>query len=80
MGLSSHTHQPIYIPLCFFYIAISLVTRQSVNDNRTAEGFRYKTDNIDIYSNSWGPSDNGYTTKNLAIVETRALSEGANKV
>ena len=51
-----------------------------MDDFRTAKGLRYKTDNIDIYSNSWGPADNGYTIKNLAAVETRALSEGANKV
>ena len=70
----------ISLPLCFILKAISLVTGQSVDDNRTAKGLRYKTDNIDIYSISWGPADNGYTIKNLAAVETRALSEGANKV
>ena len=64
----------------FAFKGIRLFNGNSADENRTAYGFGYKTDKIDIYSNSWGPSDNGYTVKSLSLPEKRALSYGASRV
>jgi hypothetical protein len=45
-----------------------------------ANGLKYKRDQIDIYSNSWGPLDNGYSVKGPGIEEIKALKYGALKV
>jgi hypothetical protein len=35
---------------------------------------------IDIYSNSWGPSDDGETFSSLASIQREALQTGVTKV
>jgi len=40
----------------------------------------HKLDEIDIYSNSWGPGDMGYKIEGPGTLTSKALEHGANKV
>lgn len=73
--------QVIQIITKLFYIeGIRVFNGASPNENRTAAGFRYKQNEIDIYSNSWGPSDNGYFIKSPGLEERQALEQGVKHV
>ena len=43
-----------------FYIGIKILDG-SVTDSVEAEAFRHECEEVDIYSMSWGPSDDGMT-------------------
>ena len=49
-------------------------------DNDTANALGYKSHQIEIYSNSWGPSDNGYLIHGPGRIVKHALKEGVNLV
>ena len=49
-------------------------------DNDTANALGYKNHQIEIYSNSWGPSDNGYLIHGPGRIVKHALKEGVNLV
>ena len=40
----------------------------------------FKQDSIDIYSNSWGPKDNGFTVEGIGPLVSETFENGANKV
>ncbi len=51
------------------------------HDEPTERGLRYKRNKqIHIYSNSWGPSDNGRTVKGPGPLVKEALKNGARRV
>jgi hypothetical protein len=68
--------------ISFFYLdtGIRLFDGVSVEPKHIVRGFRYKRDVIDIYSNSWGPADNGYTTRRPKPRMQRALEDGVKFV
>ncbi|KAH3799242.1 hypothetical protein DPMN_152848 [Dreissena polymorpha] len=45
-----------------------------------AAALNYKLSDIDIFSNSWGPSDNGQSFAPLPSVVNAAFKEGVEKV
>lgn len=49
-------------------------------DALEAKALSYKRDYIDIYSNSWGPSDKGFEVVGPDKLTQSALEDGAQKV
>jgi len=49
-------------------------------DDKEAEALEFKREYIDIYSNSWGPSDKGFEVEGPGPKTLKALKEGAQKV
>ena len=49
-------------------------------DLSEASSLGHAQDNIHIYSNSWGPKDNGFTVEALGPLVTRTLESGAREV
>ena len=45
-----------------------------------AKGLRHKRNQIDIYSNSWGPADNGYGIEGPSLEGQKSLKHGASQV
>jgi hypothetical protein len=52
----------------------------SVADVVEAASLSYNSDHIDVYSNSWGPNDDGQTLEGPGPLATKALINGATKV
>ena len=48
--------------------------------SQEAESFRFRNDLIQIYSNSYGPLDNGFTVGGPGYVSQLALSKAVNDV
>ena len=68
---------------CFFFhffAGIRLFNGISVNTESIARGFGYMKNVIDVYSNSWGPADSGFSLKRLGRREENVLEEGAKYV
>ncbi|XP_055355471.1 neuroendocrine convertase 1-like [Paramacrobiotus metropolitanus] len=51
----------------------------TVTDRVEAESFSFNNDYIDIYSSSWGPSDNGRTVEKPGSMAARALEKGVKE-
>ena len=49
-------------------------------DLSEASSLSHAQDSVHIYSNSWGPKDNGFTVEALGPLVTRTLESGARKV
>jgi hypothetical protein len=49
-------------------------------DTPTSKGLRHKRKKIHIYSNSWGPLDNGYMVHRIGPRVQKSLEYGAKKV
>ena len=49
-------------------------------DLSEASSLSHAQDSIHIYSNSWGPKDDGFTVEALGPLVTRTLESGARKV
>ena len=45
-----------------------------------ASALSYQNDYIQVYSNSWGPPDNGFLVQGPGYYSERVLKEGAYKV
>ena len=52
----------------------------ATTDSTDASAVSYFRNNIDIYSNSWGPADNGVTVDGPKYLTSLALKEGAEMV
>ena len=52
----------------------------STTDAQDATAINYRLDEIDIYSNSWGPSDFGFFVARPGIFMTEAFKNGARSV
>ena len=53
---------------------------EKASDADTARALSHATNLIDIYSNSWGPNDNGLAVEGPGPLTQRALKHGAEKV
>ena len=45
-----------------------------------ASSLGHRQDNIHIYSNSWGPKDNGFTVEDIGPLVAKIFENGAKKV
>ena len=59
---------------------IRLVTYYGATDIQEATALTYRNNRIDIYSNSWGPHDNGYSVGGPGQLARRAFETGVKKV
>ncbi|XP_022791780.1 furin-like isoform X2 [Stylophora pistillata] len=58
---------------------IRILGKNALTDNLKAKGISFKPDYVDIYSNSWGPSDSGFEIGEAGVVTEEALKQGAVK-
>jgi hypothetical protein len=49
-------------------------------DMSEARAFSWLNNKIDIYSNSWGPIDDGMTVRKIGPLALRALEDGIRRV
>ena len=59
---------------------IRLLSFYGTTDIQEATALNFKYNNIDIYSNSWGPHDTGYTVQRPGQLANRAFEMGVEKV
>jgi len=52
----------------------------TVTDAREAKALNHAIQFVDIYSNSWGPPDNGKYMEHLSDLTKMALSKGISQV
>lgn len=64
----------------FLPSGIRLFITKKASDADEARALSYATDYIDIYSNSWGPFDWGFTLAGPGYLTKRALRNGVVKV
>ena len=57
-----------------------LLLGNSVTDAQDASALSHNRNDIDIYSNSWGPSDYGFTVSGPEPLVDQALMEGVTQV
>ena len=62
-----------------YFIGIRIFSNKTTTDE-IENGLGYKSDKIDIYSNSWGPSDYGRSVMGPGLKGKKALKQGALKV
>lgn len=53
---------------------------EELTDELTAKGLGFRQNYVDIYSNSWGPEDNGREVAEVGVMTEKVLSQGAFKV
>jgi hypothetical protein len=71
-----------YILLLCAYSGIQLFVKDDATDADEARAFYRKDINpskADIFSNSWGPKDNGYTTRGPRPLSAAALKLGTEE-
>ena len=49
-------------------------------DVTEAQALSYQDDTVSVYSNSWGPSDNGYVVEGPGVLVQQTLSQAVVKV
>ena len=59
---------------------IRLFVDRKATDAKEAQALRFKRDHIDIYSNSWGPSDKGFEVVGPGHLTQETLKDGVEKV
>ena len=64
----------------FLYSGIRLTNPTLASDADEARAFSHANDHIDIYSNSWGPSDWGSVVRGPGHLSQLALRRGTEKV
>ncbi|KAM7438593.1 hypothetical protein ABFA07_011908 [Porites harrisoni] len=52
---------------------------KGLTDAVKAKGLGFRRDYVDIYSNSWGPEDNGHGVAEIGVMTENVLSQGALK-
>ena len=67
------------IPSLFFNIGL-LLLGAPFGDGQTAGALSHNRNDIDIYSNSWGPSDFGFAVDGPGSLTRQAFMEGATEV
>ena len=68
---------------CFFFVGIRLFANLSSTDAQEAQAFynaRINVDRVQIFSNSWGPKDNGYYIRAPGRLAREALKMGTTEV
>lgn len=53
---------------------------KKATDDKEANALKFKREYIDIYSNSWGPSDKGFEVEGPGNKTLKAFKEGAEEV
>ena len=69
--------------LCFTYYHLfvkGIALLGSMTDLNEARSLSYKRNVADIYSNSWGPYDSGYTVEGPGHLTSLAFERGAAEV
>ena len=67
-------------PCTVGFVGIRLFFDKKASDADEARALSHATDHIDIYSNSWGPDDRGFSVTGPGPLTQRVLEHGANKV
>ena len=62
----------------FIYIGIALLGAGT--DMNEASSLTFANNIVDIYSNSWGPGDDGLTVDGPGMLTTMALEDGVTEV
>ena len=63
-----------------FSVFLGLRLLGATTDLNEARALSYANDIIDVYSNSWGPSDTGSLVSGPQMLMRMALKNGANEV
>lgn len=69
--------------LFFFFVNVGLrVYDKNIRSTDATESaaFSYRTEVIDIYSNSWGPGDLGWQVQGPGVLGSKAIEHGIKKV
>ena len=53
---------------------------KELTDALKAKGLGYRQDYVDIYSNSWGPKDNGFEVAEVGVMTEEVIRRGALEV
>lgn len=69
-----------FIGLFLTCLDIRLFVNEKAPDEKEAAALKFKREYIDIYSNSWGPSDKGFEVEGPGNKTLKALKEGAEEV
>lgn len=64
----------------FKIVGIRLFKESKASDTEEAKAFKFERNLIDIYSNSWGPVDNGFFIRGPGRKAKKALQDGVRKV
>ena len=59
---------------------LKLLSHDETTDASEARALGYKNNVIDIYSNSWGPYDNGFTVDGPGPLTSAVMERGAREV
>ena len=51
-----------------------------LTDTLKAKGLGFRQDYVDIYSNSWGPEDNGHAVAEIGVMTEKVIRKGAMEV
>ena len=70
----------LYMYICISDIFVGLRLLDATTDINEALALSYANDIIDVYSNSWGPSDSGNIVSGPEMLTRMALRNGANEV
>lgn len=70
----------LILGLFLICLGIRLFVDKKAPDDKEAKALKFKRDYIDIYSNSWGPSDKGFEVEGPGTKTLKALKEGAEEV
>ena len=63
-----------------YLLGILLVVASGQTDIAESRALSHKDDLIAIYSNSWGPADNGFSVGRLSTLVERTFEQGAQSV
>ena len=66
--------------ICEFLFTGIRILGEGLTDAVKAKGLGFRRDYVDIYSNSWGPEDNGHGVAEIGVMTENVLSQGALKV
>ena len=64
---------------CLFLTGIRIFDDE-LTDAMKAKGLGYRQDYVDIYSNSWGPEDNGFEVAEVGVLTEEVIRRGASEV
>lgn len=64
----------------YFFTGIRILGLKGVTDALKAKGLGFKQDYVDIYSNSWGPDDDGFDVTEAGVMTEEVLRQGTFKV
>ena len=70
----------MFLNLILWYFSGLRLIVGPTTDAQEASGLSHNRQSIDIYSNSWGPSDDGATVGGPRTMTSQALMEGSTEV